>query len=166
MPTFPSLRSRPRTRGRAAQQPGQAVGASGGELGGGCLRRDVGEAGMPFVQPGADVVRRVGPALPLVADQHDAGRRHAGEAGQSEELPQAHGRNLARRNLHRMAQLALDKAVELTRTGDVWVFRGASFADRAIRAVTNAPVNHVGMAVVLEDMPPLLWHAELGKSLP
>ena len=65
-----------------------------------------------------------------------------------------------------MAELALDRAVELTRTGDVWVFRGPSLADRAIRALTNAPVNHVGMAVVLEDMPPLLWHAELGKSLP
>ena len=65
-----------------------------------------------------------------------------------------------------MPELALDKAVELTRTGDVWVFRGASLADRAIRALTNAPVNHVGMAVVLEDMPPLLWHAELGRSLP
>jgi hypothetical protein len=51
-------------------------------------------------------------------------------------------------------------------TGDVWIFRGASVADRAIRAVTNAPVNHVGMAVVLEDLPPLLWHAELGTSLP
>jgi len=62
--------------------------------------------------------------------------------------------------------LALDQAVELTRTGDVWIFRGASLADRAIRALTNAPVNHVGMAVVLEDLPPLLWHAELGKSLP
>jgi hypothetical protein len=62
--------------------------------------------------------------------------------------------------------LALDAAVDLTRTGDVWVFRGASPADRAIRALTNAPVNHVGMAVVLEDLPPLLWHAELGRSLP
>jgi hypothetical protein len=62
--------------------------------------------------------------------------------------------------------LTLDEAVDLTRTGDVWIFRGASVADRAIRAVTNAPVNHVGMAVVLEDLPPLLWHAELGKSLP
>jgi hypothetical protein len=62
--------------------------------------------------------------------------------------------------------LGLEEAVELTRTGDVWVFRGASLADRAIRTVTNAPVNHVGMAVVLEDLPPLLWHAELGKSLP
>src|SRR3954463_3940947 len=65
-----------------------------------------------------------------------------------------------------MAQLTLDKAVELTRTGDVWVFRGPSLADHVIRALTNAPVNHVGMAVVLEDLPPLLWHAELGKSLP
>jgi len=63
-------------------------------------------------------------------------------------------------------ELTLDEAVDLTRTGDVWIFRGASVADRAIRAVTNAPVNHVGMAVVLEDLPPLLWHAELGKSLP
>ena len=65
-----------------------------------------------------------------------------------------------------MPELSLDAAVDLTRTGDVWVFRGASIADRAIRALTNAPVNHVGMAVVLEDMPPLLWHAELGRSLP
>lgn len=60
----------------------------------------------------------------------------------------------------------MDEAVDLTRTGDVWIFRGDSVADRAIRAVTNAPVNHVGMAVVLEDLPPLLWHAELGRSLP
>ncbi|RBY88044.1 hypothetical protein DQ244_15885 [Blastococcus sp. TBT05-19] len=65
-----------------------------------------------------------------------------------------------------MPQLSLDDAVELTRTGDVWIFRGASVADRAIQTLTNAPVNHVGMAVVLEDLPPLLWHAELGRSLP
>ena len=65
-----------------------------------------------------------------------------------------------------MPALSLEDAVELTRTGDVWIFRGVSVADRAIRAVTNAPVNHVGMAVVLEDLPPLLWHAELGRSLP
>jgi hypothetical protein len=61
--------------------------------------------------------------------------------------------------------LSLPAAVELTRTGDVWVFRGGSLADRAIQTVTNAPVNHVGMAVVLDDLPPLLWHAELGHSL-
>lgn len=61
--------------------------------------------------------------------------------------------------------LSLDEAVELTRTGDVWIFRGRSVADRAIQTATNAPVNHVGMAVVLDDLPPLMWHAEMGKSL-
>ncbi len=65
-----------------------------------------------------------------------------------------------------MPELSLDEAVDLTRTGDVWIFRGVSVADRAIQTVTNAPVNHVGMAVVLEDLPPLLWHAELGRTLP
>jgi hypothetical protein len=61
--------------------------------------------------------------------------------------------------------ISLDRAVEVTRTGDLWLFRGDSPADRTIRALTNAPVNHVGMAVVLEDLPPLMWHAELGKGL-
>jgi len=62
--------------------------------------------------------------------------------------------------------ITLDRAVELARTGDIWVFRGTSRADRAIRGLTNAPVNHVGMAVALDDLPPLMWHAELGRSLP
>ena len=61
--------------------------------------------------------------------------------------------------------VSLDEAVELTRTGDVWLFRGTTAADRTIRLTTNSPVNHVGMAVVLEDLPPLMWHAELGRSL-
>lgn len=61
--------------------------------------------------------------------------------------------------------MPLDEAVALTRTGDVWLFRGESLADAAIRTFTNAPVNHVGMAVVLDDLPPLMWHAELGQSL-
>jgi hypothetical protein len=65
----------------------------------------------------------------------------------------------------RASPLSLDAAVALTRTGDVWLFRGDSPADVAIRAFTNAPVNHVGMAVVIEDLPPLIWHAELGQSL-
>ena len=60
----------------------------------------------------------------------------------------------------------LDDAVAAASTGDVWLFRGRSFADVAIRTVTNAPVNHVGMVVALDDLPPLLWHAELGRSLP
>ncbi|WP_193606532.1 hypothetical protein [Nocardioides lijunqiniae] len=63
------------------------------------------------------------------------------------------------------SRLTLDAAVEITRTGDLWLFRGRSAADHAIRVVTNAPVNHVGMAVVIDDLPPLMWHAELGKGL-
>lgn len=62
-------------------------------------------------------------------------------------------------------ELSLNEAVELTRTGDVWLFRGSTAADRTIRLTTNSPVNHVGMAIVIEDLPPLMWHAELGKSL-
>jgi hypothetical protein len=65
----------------------------------------------------------------------------------------------------RDSSISLDDAVDLTRTGDLWLFRGSSGADQAIRVVTNSPVNHVGMAVVLDDMPALMWHAELGKGL-
>ncbi|WP_133742059.1 hypothetical protein [Actinorugispora endophytica] len=59
----------------------------------------------------------------------------------------------------------LDAALDLTRTGDVWLFRGRSVPDRAIQVTTNSPVNHVGMSVVIDDLPPLMWHAELGRSL-
>ncbi len=62
--------------------------------------------------------------------------------------------------------LTLDEAVGAASTGDVWLFRGRSIADRAIQTLTNSPVNHVGMVVALDDLPPLLWHAELGRSLP
>jgi hypothetical protein len=62
--------------------------------------------------------------------------------------------------------LALGDAVATAATGDIWLFRGRSIADRAIQTVTNSPVNHVGMVVAIDDLPPLLWHAELGKSLP
>jgi hypothetical protein len=65
-----------------------------------------------------------------------------------------------------VSRITLDEATHLTRTGDVWVFRGRTKADRAIQVTTNSPVNHVGMAVVLDDLPPLMWHAELGRSLP
>ncbi len=64
------------------------------------------------------------------------------------------------------AALSLEDAVAAASTGDIWLFRGGSIPDRAIRAATNSPVNHVGMVVALEDLPPLLWHAELGRSLP
>jgi hypothetical protein len=71
-----------------------------------------------------------------------------------------------RRRLPAGATTDLDAAAALTRTGDLWLFRGRSGPDRAIQSLTNAPVNHVGMAVVLDDLPPLLWHAELGRALP
>jgi hypothetical protein len=64
------------------------------------------------------------------------------------------------------SRIGLDEAVGLTRTGDLWLFRGHAAADRAIQLATNSPVNHVGMSVVLDDLPPLMWHAELGRSLP
>jgi hypothetical protein len=64
------------------------------------------------------------------------------------------------------ASITLDEAVDLARTGDIWLFRGHTVADRAIQVATNSPVNHVGMSVAVEDLPPLMWHAELGRSLP
>jgi len=62
--------------------------------------------------------------------------------------------------------MSLADAAAVTRTGDVFLFRGRSAADRAIRAFTNSPVNHVGMVIAIADLPPLFWHAELGQSLP
>jgi hypothetical protein len=62
--------------------------------------------------------------------------------------------------------LGFDEAIATAATGDLWLFRGRSLADRAIQTMTNSPVNHVGMVVALDDMPPLMWHAELGRSLP
>lgn len=64
------------------------------------------------------------------------------------------------------SSISLDDAVATATTGDLWLFRGRTGADRAIQTLTNSPVNHVGMAVVIDDLPPLLWHAELGTSLP
>lgn len=61
--------------------------------------------------------------------------------------------------------MSLDQALEATRTGDIWLFRGGSGPDRAIQALTNSPVNHVGMTVSIDDLPPLMWHAELGHKL-
>jgi hypothetical protein len=61
--------------------------------------------------------------------------------------------------------ITLDRACDIARTGDLWLFRGRSGADRAIQNLTNSPVNHVGMTIVVEDLPPLIWHAELGRSL-
>jgi hypothetical protein len=64
------------------------------------------------------------------------------------------------------ASITLDEAAELTSTGDIWLFRGHKMADRAIQVTTNSPVNHVGMSVAIDDLPPMMWHAELGRALP
>lgn len=62
--------------------------------------------------------------------------------------------------------VTLDDAVESARTGDLWLFRGSTPADRAIQVATRSPVNHVAMTVVLDGGPPLLWHADAGRPLP
>lgn len=61
--------------------------------------------------------------------------------------------------------MTLEQALDSTRTGDIWLFRGRSGPDRAIQTLTNSPVNHVGMTVAIDDLPPLIWHAELGNKL-
>ena len=63
------------------------------------------------------------------------------------------------------APLSAEEAIATAGTGDIWLFRGRTIADRAVRVATNAPVNHVAMAVALDDLPPLLWHTELGQTL-
>jgi hypothetical protein len=112
--------------------------------------------------------------LPAAAADHDgACGCHAGDAGEADELPgYAHACRLIRKTAGvpdrraSLPALSLDDAVATAATGDLWLFRGRSLADVAIRTVTNSPVNHVGMVVALDDLPPLLWHAELGRSLP
>lgn len=64
------------------------------------------------------------------------------------------------------ATTTLADAASEARSGDIWLFRGRTVADRAIRFATNAPVNHVAMCLAIDDLPPLLWHAELGHSMP
>jgi hypothetical protein len=137
------------------------------------------------VQPRTDLLGGVGATAALGTRRDHASCGDAREAGEAQQLPQrrpaerhalygigvtqadpGRHRSRARRRVALRAELDLDAAVELTRTGDLWLFRGRSGADRAIQSVTNAPVNHVGMAVVLDDLPPLLWHAELGRALP
>src|SRR5262245_14195731 len=124
-----------------------------------------GHLGQALVEPAAELV---GVVLPLGAGapgEDDTRGRDAGDAGQAEKLPSEPHRF---RTLPAVSgdRLALSEAVTTASTGDLWLFRGSTLADRAIQTATNAPVNHVGMAVAIDDLPPLLWHAELGRSLP
>lgn len=117
------------------------------------------------MQPLAQLVRIVVPPHTAPACDEDAGRRDTREPGEPDDLPAwlHQSRRLPGVN---PPTLTLDDAVDIASTGDIWLFRGRSAADLAIRAVTNSPVNHVGMVVAIDDLPPLLWHAELGRSLP
>ena len=100
---------------------------------------------------------------PVVEAEPAAATTHASPAPSTAGTAGTTARVGARRSVPDV--LTLEQAAELTRTGDLWLFRGPSRGDHAIRAFTNSPVNHVGMAVVLEDLPPLMWHAELGQSV-
>ncbi len=127
------------------------------------------------MQPGADLVSRVGAAFPLIAHYQRTTGGDTDDTGQPQPLPDgAHQHRLsAARPWCRSAYgagvdsstLTLDQALHETRTGDLWLFRGASRPDRAIQTLTNSPVNHVGMTVAIDDLPPLIWHAELGEKL-
>jgi hypothetical protein len=117
------------------------------------------------VEPVADLVGVVGALRAAAPREHDAGRRHAGDPRKADELPWRPHRRVGYGPM-RGTWVALDDAVATAATGDIWLFRGRSLADRAIQTVTNSPVNHVGMVVALDALPPLLWHAELGRSLP
>lgn len=62
--------------------------------------------------------------------------------------------------------MTLTDAAATTRTGDIWLFRGHKTADRTVQLLTNSPVNHVAMAITIAGLPPLMWHTEMGRSLP
>jgi hypothetical protein len=117
------------------------------------------------VQPLAQFVRIVVLAHAARARDDDARRRDTRDSGQTDDLP-ALGHQSRRLSGVDHPTLTLDDAMDIACTGDIWLFRGRSAADLAIRAVTNSPVNHLGMVVAIADLPPLLWHAELGRSLP
>src|SRR4051812_17002692 len=61
--------------------------------------------------------------------------------------------------------ISMPDVLATAHTADVWLFRGPSGADKAIRLFTISPVTHVARVVALDALPPLLWHTELGQSL-
>ena len=99
---------------------------------------------------------------------HGAGSDHPDNTCQTNDLPLGHASydNAVTDKPVAGSSVTLADALDHARTGDLWLFRGRSMADKMIRLTTNAPVNHVAMAVVLDDLPPLLWHAEASGSLP
>ena len=119
--------------------------------------------GEACVQAGSDLIGGVRTPTSFLASDDDARGDHARETHKTDDLPPPH---LPRLRRVPRASISLEESLDLTRTGDLWIFRGHSLADRTIQVTTNSPVNHVGMSVVIADLPPLMWHAELGKALP
>lgn len=116
------------------------------------------------------VLEGAGLAVGVHADADtDSGRPD--QSGESDPLPGVHtgtsdatvinayGRRVT------TERMTIDEAAAIAASGDVWLFTGRKLADRAIRAATNSPVNHVAMVLAIDDLPPLLWHAELGQSV-
>ena len=117
------------------------------------------------MQPGADVLGGVRVATALVAcDQHPT-RHDAGDTGQPNPLPDAaHSKSVPKLRGEREHGVAGAGAGRDPDRGYLAVSRLVR-PDRAIQSMTNSPVNHVGMTVAIEDLPPLIWHAELGDKL-
>jgi hypothetical protein len=94
-----------------------------------------------------------------------AGRDDPADRGQTEHLPPPHHSYSTAVAVPRDTTITPEEAMATAGTADVWLFRGTKLADRAVRVATNAPVNHVAMVVAIDDLPPLLWHTELGQSM-
>lgn len=60
--------------------------------------------------------------------------------------------------------ISLATALDTAATGDIWLYRGDRINNRMMQLTTNSPVNHVAMAVALDDLPPLLFHTESKPS--
>src|SRR4051794_10236938 len=114
----PAARGRPRRAGGAGARATPRAPTPAGRGGGGRPPRPGGALGERAVQALAKLVGLVLVLGAATADDHDAGGRHAGHAGEAEELPaRAHGsRRLRPVNA---ASIALEEAVATAATGDL-----------------------------------------------
>lgn len=117
------------------------------------------------MQSGPDLVGGVGPPTSLIARHQHSPRGNPDYTGQADPFPDAAHAQHPRVLSVDEHTVTVQRALAETRTGDIWLFRGRSGPDRAIQTLSNAPVNHVGMTVAIDDLPPLIWHAELGDKL-
>ncbi len=167
-----------RAAARSAADPGRRTGARRRQrlpIAIACSARRAAPAG-----PGLDNRRRriqpplvIGPALvgrvstsPADRARHQgATRDDAGDTGQPDPLPHvAHpDKAISAYGMGWTWSTPLDSA-ERNPHRRPWLFRGRLLTHRAFQTLTNALVNHVGM-MAIDDLPPLIWHAELGDKL-